>query len=249
MNRCLMNSRLWVFVRVLILFAPVVCFIPDAAAQATAGSIVGRVTDPSKAVVVGAQITALNQATGVSYTSKSNEAGDYIIQRVPPGIYSVTVTQPGFQTEVAKDLELVIDQKLAIDFESKSELPQPVINGERRNTLSSPTSRPAIAITNLKDTGDGNAMIPLFDPAVSYANYGGYAQQYSPPYIIPASEASPASNGWGDGQPAVLSHKYGKGRITYIGAILDDKTIEAAAKWMVEKKRITPVFGPVPDGV
>ena len=105
MNRCLMNSRLWVFVRVLILFAPVVCFIPDAAAQATAGSIVGRVTDPSKAVVVGAQITALNQATGVSYTSKSNEAGDYIIQRVPPGIYSVTVTQPGFQTEVAKDLE------------------------------------------------------------------------------------------------------------------------------------------------
>jgi hypothetical protein len=119
MNRCLMNSRLWVFVRVLILFAPVVCFIPDAAAQATAGSIVGRVTDPSKAVVVGAQITALNQATGVSYTSKSNEAGDYIIQRVPPGIYSVTVTQPGFQTEVAKDLELVIDQKLAIDFALK----------------------------------------------------------------------------------------------------------------------------------
>jgi hypothetical protein len=119
MNRCLMNSSLWVFVRVLILFAPVVCFIPDAAAQATAGSIVGRVTDPSKAVVVGAQITALNQATGVSYTSKSNEAGDYIIQRVPPGIYSVTVTQPGFQTEVAKDLELVIDQKLAIDFALK----------------------------------------------------------------------------------------------------------------------------------
>jgi hypothetical protein len=101
----------------------------------------------------------------------------------------------------------------------------------------------------LKDTGDGNAMIPLFDPAVSYANYGGYAQQYSPPYIIPASEASPASNGWGDGQPAVLSHKYGKARITYIGAILDDKTMAAAAKWMVEKKRITPVFGPVPDGV
>jgi beta-galactosidase len=57
------------------------------------------------------------------------------------------------------------------------------------------------------------------------------------------------SNGWLDGQPAVLSHKYGKGRITYIGAILDDKIMATAAKWMIEKSGVTPVFGPVPDGV
>jgi beta-galactosidase len=57
------------------------------------------------------------------------------------------------------------------------------------------------------------------------------------------------TNGWLDGQPAVLSHKYGKGRITYIGTVLDDKTMAAAAKWMIEKSGVTPVFGPVPDGV
>jgi beta-galactosidase len=57
------------------------------------------------------------------------------------------------------------------------------------------------------------------------------------------------SNGWLDGQPAALTRKYGKGRITYIGAILDEKLMAAAAKWMIEKSGVTPTFGPVPDGV
>ncbi len=57
------------------------------------------------------------------------------------------------------------------------------------------------------------------------------------------------SNGWLDGQPAVLSRKSGKGRITYIGAILDERLTAAAAKWMIEKSGVTQVFGPVPEGV
>jgi beta-galactosidase len=57
------------------------------------------------------------------------------------------------------------------------------------------------------------------------------------------------SNGWLDDQPAVITRAYGKGRITYIGAILDDKLMAAAADWMIHKSAVTPVFGPVPDGV
>lgn len=58
-----------------------------------------------------------------------------------------------------------------------------------------------------------------------------------------------ASNGWIDGQPAVLTHAYGKGRITYIGAILDDSLMAKAANWMVRESGVTPAFGPVPDGI
>ncbi len=58
-----------------------------------------------------------------------------------------------------------------------------------------------------------------------------------------------AFNGWLDDQPAVLSRAYGKGRITYIGAILDEKLMAAAANLMVQQSGVTPVFGPVPDGV
>jgi beta-galactosidase len=57
------------------------------------------------------------------------------------------------------------------------------------------------------------------------------------------------SNGWLDNQPAVFTRAYGKGRITYIGAILDDKLMSAAADWMTNKSGVTPVFGPVPEGV
>jgi beta-galactosidase len=57
------------------------------------------------------------------------------------------------------------------------------------------------------------------------------------------------SNGWLDDQPAVITRPYGKGRITYIGGILDDKLMASAAEWMVKDSGVTPVFGPVPDGV
>ena len=57
------------------------------------------------------------------------------------------------------------------------------------------------------------------------------------------------SNGWLDDQPAVVTRVYGKGRITYIGAILDDKLTDATARWMIQKAGIMPVFGPLADGV
>ncbi|HUJ33098.1 MAG TPA: beta-galactosidase [Candidatus Acidoferrum sp.] len=57
------------------------------------------------------------------------------------------------------------------------------------------------------------------------------------------------SNGWLDGQAAVLTRAYGKGHITYIGTILNDKLMAAAAEWMIQQSGVTPVFGAVPDGV
>jgi len=57
------------------------------------------------------------------------------------------------------------------------------------------------------------------------------------------------SNGWLDGQPAAITRKVGKGRITYIGAWLDPKTMAETAKWMAEDSDVRPAFGPVPSGV
>ena len=57
------------------------------------------------------------------------------------------------------------------------------------------------------------------------------------------------SNGWLDGQPAAITRQVGKGRITYIGAWLDDDTLTSAAKWMTDVSGVKPAMGPVPDGV
>jgi beta-galactosidase len=57
------------------------------------------------------------------------------------------------------------------------------------------------------------------------------------------------SNGWLDGQPCAITRPYGRGRITYVGAVLDEKLVTAAAQWMAKVSEITPAFGPVPDGI
>lgn len=57
------------------------------------------------------------------------------------------------------------------------------------------------------------------------------------------------SNGWLDGQPAAITRKVGKGRITYIGAWLDPKTMTNAAKWMATVSSVSSPLPNVPDGV
>jgi beta-galactosidase len=57
------------------------------------------------------------------------------------------------------------------------------------------------------------------------------------------------SNGWLDGQPAAITRKVGNGRITYIGAWLDDVAMQSAAKWMTDVSGVKPVLPSVPEGV
>src|SRR5215831_16743092 len=57
------------------------------------------------------------------------------------------------------------------------------------------------------------------------------------------------SNGWLDGQPAAITRKVGNGRITYIGAWLDPKTVARAVSWMMEVSGVKSPLGPLPDGV
>jgi beta-galactosidase len=57
------------------------------------------------------------------------------------------------------------------------------------------------------------------------------------------------SNGWLDGQPAAITRRVGNGRITYIGAWLDPKTMENAVKWMAKTSAVATPLPNVPTGV
>ena len=57
------------------------------------------------------------------------------------------------------------------------------------------------------------------------------------------------SNGWLDGQPAAITRKVGKGRITYIGAWMDEKALLTASQWMAETSGVKSPFASVPAGV
>jgi hypothetical protein len=61
------------------------------------GSLGGRVTDPSGAIVPGASVVARNLATGVQKSAETNHAGLYRFPVVMPGAYSVTASLKGFR--------------------------------------------------------------------------------------------------------------------------------------------------------
>jgi Carboxypeptidase regulatory-like domain len=85
-------------------------------AQSPNGNINGQVSDPSSAAVVGAEIVAVNDVTGVQYTTKSNNEGIYILPNLPPGPYRVQVSKIGFKTLIKPDITLNIQDSLSINF-------------------------------------------------------------------------------------------------------------------------------------
>ena len=84
-------------------------------AQATTGSIAGTVTDPSRAVIPGADISVQNVSTGVTSSTRSNDAGHYEFLSLPAGEYTESVVHAGFSTTNLSALTLNLYQQLTID--------------------------------------------------------------------------------------------------------------------------------------
>src|SRR4051794_1955250 len=85
-------------------------------AQAPTGQINGTVTDPSGAVVAGAEVSATNAATNVRRATTTNEDGLFNLPALPPGIYTLLVDAKGFPKQVREGLELQVGQTAKIDF-------------------------------------------------------------------------------------------------------------------------------------
>jgi len=53
-------------------------------AQSTNASLSGRVTDPSKALIVDAKVAAISADTNVRYETTTNGSGEYYLANLPP---------------------------------------------------------------------------------------------------------------------------------------------------------------------
>lgn len=89
--------------------------VPSGFAQSNA-RLWGTVTDPSGAVVSGANVVVRNQATGTEYTTKTNEAGLYELPALAVGTYRIQVQASGMQTATANNLVLDVSQNVRQDF-------------------------------------------------------------------------------------------------------------------------------------
>lgn len=96
-----MKARLKVCVRKSSFLLLLACLAVGSAlcyGQATTGSIVGIVTDPSGAAVPHATITVKAQSTGLVRVVISNETGFYALPGLPPDHYEATAVAPGFSS-------------------------------------------------------------------------------------------------------------------------------------------------------
>jgi hypothetical protein len=82
----------------------------------TTGSIAGKVTDPTGAVMVDTQVTLKDLGRGVVQTTKTNKDGSYRFDLLLPGPYLASVTAQGFQT-TTRNMEVTVGQVASGDFE------------------------------------------------------------------------------------------------------------------------------------
>ena len=80
----------------------------EARAQVAGATLSGTVTDPSGAVIAGAQVVIANKATGVSRTVTTDAAGLYTAPNIQPGDYEVTITAAGFSTTKEQNVTLTV---------------------------------------------------------------------------------------------------------------------------------------------
>ncbi|HYI95379.1 MAG TPA: carboxypeptidase-like regulatory domain-containing protein, partial [Bryobacteraceae bacterium] len=84
-------------------------------AQTVLGTLTGRVLDASGAAVTNADVIATNTGTNLAFKSKTNDAGNFVIQQLPVGTYELTVEAVGFRRYVRRNIELNVAQTLTVD--------------------------------------------------------------------------------------------------------------------------------------
>src|SRR5208283_1868142 len=104
----------------LLAVAAILCFMtPMTQAQtATTGQIVGVVTDPSGALVTGANVVLTSDA-GVRREAQTGGNGRYTFPLLAPGAYRLEVTQSGFASAKVEGISVRITESTVIDVALK----------------------------------------------------------------------------------------------------------------------------------
>jgi hypothetical protein len=149
-------------------------------AQVPTGTINGRVTDPTQAIVVAARVSVVNQATSVSRETLTNGDGLYVLPELPAGIYDLRIEVKGFAASEFISVALQAGRVTTIDAELKVatagasvtvagtagsvELTQSMIQGQITSTTIQSIPLNGRNFLELAYLVPGNRPAPNFDP-------------------------------------------------------------------------------------
>ncbi|MGH9555348.1 MAG: carboxypeptidase regulatory-like domain-containing protein [Terriglobales bacterium] len=104
------------FLRPFSLLLLVLTCLPSPVHSQTTGSIFGRATDPSGAVVAGADSSITNPATGQSRQATTDGQGEYSLPLLPVGTYSVTGEKQGFEKVTQRNVVVPVNTNVRVDL-------------------------------------------------------------------------------------------------------------------------------------
>ena len=121
------------FLSVIVALVAISCPLFSQGAQ---GTIQGSVFDQSGGAIVGAAVTVIDVARGVTQTLTTDSAGRYVAINLTPGTYTVRAGAKGFRTEEHSGVLVEVAQNIRVDL-----VLQP---GEQTQTITVTGEVPAI---------------------------------------------------------------------------------------------------------
>ena len=133
-------------------------------AQSDNSAIVGTITDPSGAVIVGAQVTVTSELNGAQHKTMTNKAGFYTIGGLAPGKYTVTVTDPGFSplTSTNNNLDPSIAATVNLTLSAGATTTQVEVQAEETTLQADSSTLGRVITANQADNLPLNGRNPIY---------------------------------------------------------------------------------------
>jgi len=88
----------------------------DSMGQVTTATFYAIVQDPASAVIVGAEVSLINEGTGAVVSRRTDVSGEAHLTFLPVGRYTLRIQAPGFKTHEARGLEFLAAQSVRRSF-------------------------------------------------------------------------------------------------------------------------------------
>ncbi|MCU1298492.1 MAG: TonB-dependent receptor [Acidobacteriaceae bacterium] len=194
--------------------------------QSTGGRIIGKVSDPSGAALVGVKVTLVNDATAASRDVQTNESGDYVFVEVVPGTYRVEYELSGFKRSIEKGVGVDVNQVVTLNSTMRIGAKEETVEVTSEAPLVDTTSTQMGAVVNSRAV----SQLPL-----------NARDTYQLLQLQPGVQSQTGSDlFYGSDQPGVVSVNGGRGRsnnFSVNGGDANDQFVNA------------PVVQPSPDSI
>ena len=229
-------------------------------AQSTNASITGRVSDPSKALIVGAKVAAVSSGKSFRFEVVTNGSGEYFLMNLPPSSYRIEIEKAGFKKLIKPDVTLHVQDGIELNFEltlgSMSETitveaGAPLVNSES-GTVSTVVDR--TFVDNLPLNGRSFQTLIMLTPGVvltqtAYDDQGQFSingQRADANYFtVDGVSANFGVTGFG---PLAQTAGGALPALSVQGGTNSLVSVDAMQEFRVQTSSIAPEFGRTPGG-